>query len=81
FAAEDFIDLSAIDASTRISGNQAFAFIGTAAFSGTAGQLRYDLTSIPGSALVQGDTNGDRTADIEIELRGVGALTAQDFLL
>ena len=36
----DIIDLSALDANAGIGGNQAFSFIGTAAFSG-AGQLRY----------------------------------------
>lgn len=38
----DRIDLSVIDASTKTTGNQAFTFLGTAAFSGKAGELRYD---------------------------------------
>ena len=37
----DHIDLSGIDANLVASGNQAFTFIGTAAFSGAPGQLRY----------------------------------------
>ncbi|WP_374440471.1 S8 family serine peptidase [Stella sp.] len=79
FDAEDRIDLSAIDADTRTSGNQAFTFIGTAAFSGGAGQLRYVVS---GSDLtIQVDTNRDRTADLEIQLKGVTRLDALDFIL
>ena len=37
----DGIDLSQIDANVYASGNQAFNFIGTAAFSGTPGEVRY----------------------------------------
>ncbi|EHK55022.1 PQQ-dependent sugar dehydrogenase, partial [Allomesorhizobium alhagi] len=37
----DLIDLATIDANTLVGGNQAFSFIGSAAFSGVAGQLRY----------------------------------------
>jgi VCBS repeat-containing protein len=65
--AGDRIDLSAIDA---IAGGRdnAFNFIGTAAFSNVAGQLRYDNTT-PGTTLVQGDTNGDGIADIQFALQ------------
>ena len=37
----DKIDLSAIDADTGAAGDQAFSFIGTALYSGVAGELRY----------------------------------------
>ena len=37
----DHIDLSRIDADVYAAGNQAFTFIGTAAFSGTPGEVRY----------------------------------------
>jgi Ca2+-binding RTX toxin-like protein len=37
----DVIDLSAIDANIHAAGNQAFSFIGTAAFTGTPGEIRY----------------------------------------
>jgi Ca2+-binding RTX toxin-like protein len=37
----DLIDLSGIDANIHAAGNQAFTFIGTAAFSGTPGETRY----------------------------------------
>jgi serralysin len=55
------------------AGNQAFRFIGSAAFSGVDGQLRF------AGGLLQGDTNGDRVADLEVRI--VGALLAGDILL
>ncbi len=62
----DRIDLSSMDAKTTSSGNQAFAFIGTAAFHGTAGELRYVKTS--SDTYVYGDVNGDKTADFAVHL-------------
>jgi Ca2+-binding RTX toxin-like protein len=41
FAEGDRIDLGAIDADVYAAGNQAFTFIGDAAFSGTPGEVRY----------------------------------------
>jgi hypothetical protein len=70
----DKIDLATIDADADgTAGNQRFTFIGTSAFSGVDGQLRFS------GGLLQGDTNGDRVADIEIKI--VGALIAADILL
>ncbi|MEK1927108.1 MAG: M10 family metallopeptidase, partial [Rhizobium giardinii] len=37
----DRIDLSVIDANSKATGNQAFAFLGKVAFTGTAAELRY----------------------------------------
>ncbi|HEY7808522.1 MAG TPA: Ig-like domain-containing protein [Croceibacterium sp.] len=81
FASGDKIDLSAIDANTVHSGNDAFTFIDTAAFSGTAGELRVEETSID-HWVVQGDINGDGTADLMIDVTSVGhSLAAGDFVL
>ena len=63
-AAGDRIDLRGIDANTAIAGDQAFSFIGTAAFSGSAGELRYQ--NVSGQTLVYGDVNGDGQADFSI---------------
>lgn len=74
----DKIDLSAIDANTALGGDQAFAYIGNAAFSGTAGQLRYV------GGIVSGDINGDGIADFQIQLQfagGGGPLAGTDFFL
>src|SRR5439155_1690149 len=42
---QDTIDLTQVDANTLLSGDQAFAFVGTAAFSGATGELRYEQIS------------------------------------
>jgi hypothetical protein len=77
-AQDDIIDLSAIDA-RKGGGDNAFTFIGTAAFSGAKGQLRYQD---PGDdLLVQGDTNGDGVADISLLLARLSPLGAGDFVL
>jgi serralysin len=70
----DRIDLSGIDADTDgAAGNQAFGFIGAHAFTGADGQLRF------AGGLLQGDTNGDRVADLEIKI--IGALARADIIL
>jgi serralysin len=77
---EDVIDLVGVDAvTTNGVSNDAFTFIGTAAFSNVAGQLRY--SSAAGVTTVQMDVNGDGVADMIIRLTGTIALTAQDFVL
>lgn len=79
FADADRIDLSAIDANSAAAGNQAFTFIGVAAFSGVAGQLR--VATAGGITTVTGDLNGDKVADVSIDLTGSLALAAADFVL
>lgn len=74
----DTIDLSAIDADTTRSGNQAFDFIGTEGFD-DAGDLRIHLKN--GDAFVRADRDGDGVADFEIKLETPGALDAFDFIL
>ena len=69
----DRIDLSAIDASTRASGDQSFTWTGSGTFSKVAGQLTFS------GGLLRGDTNGDGKADFEINIRG--ALGAADIIL
>jgi serralysin len=77
----DRIELDRIDADTLTAGNQAFSWIGSGAFTGTAGQLRAYEQS--GTWFVEGDTNGDGTADlvIALTLQGPTPLSASDFLL
>ncbi|TKD50720.1 M10 family metallopeptidase C-terminal domain-containing protein [Sphingomonas baiyangensis] len=69
----DKIDLRGIDANEGTAGDQAFAFVGSAAFNGTAGQLRY------ANGLLQGDIDGDRVADFTIEVNR--PLTINDLIL
>jgi Ca2+-binding RTX toxin-like protein len=77
----DLIDLSGIDANSRIAGDQAFTLLALpgAAFTSVAGQLRYDF--VGGNTLISGDINGDRVADFQIQLSGVVILGASDFVL
>jgi serralysin len=67
-----------IDANANTAGNQAFTFIGAAAFSGAAGQLR--TYSQDGSNYVAGDVNGDGEADFTINL-GAATAVGTDFFL
>ncbi len=77
----DRIDLTAIDANSALAGNQAFSFIGGAAFTGVAGQLRVQASGT--NQLVYGDVNGDGVADFLIVVTPVGAvpLVGGDFQL
>jgi Ca2+-binding RTX toxin-like protein len=77
---QDKIGLTAMDANTMKSGDQAFAFIGSTSFSNKAGELR--LEKHDGYTVVQGDTNGDGVADFAIELdHFTYTMKASDFLL
>ena len=71
----DRVDLATIDANTRLSGDQAFAFIGDAGFGRIAGQLRF------AGGVLQADLNGDARADMEIAIQGVSTLLAADLIL
>ena len=74
----DDIDLSQIDANSGAGGDQAFSFIGTSAFTGVAGQLRYDV--IAGSTHIFADVDGNLIADLQI-VANSPVLTASDFIL
>jgi Ca2+-binding RTX toxin-like protein len=75
----DRIDLEAIDADQATQSDGAFTFIGGAAFSGAAGELR--ATIVNGLSLVQGDCDGDGSADFAIRVDSAAPLVASDFIL
>ncbi|QNN64477.1 hypothetical protein H9L12_09115 [Sphingomonas rhizophila] len=75
----DRISLEQVDANPMLDADQAFTFVGTAAFSGVAGELRYQ--QIVGNTYVQGDMDGDGVADFWIRVDGLHALSASDLLL
>jgi len=91
-AEHDIIDLSAIDANSTQSGNQAFTLIGKNSFHHVAGELRqttYDIGSST-AVLLEGDVNGDGVADFRIDFTDRFATTnylgdytfvASDFVL
>jgi Ca2+-binding RTX toxin-like protein len=71
----DKIDLSAIDAIFGTAAEDAFKFIGSAAFGNVAGQLRYV------GGVLYGDVDGDGLADLTIQLSGAPTLTPADLIL
>ena len=80
----DKLDLSSLDAKTGTTTNDAFSYIGSSAFSGTAGQLRTQVVhdSSGDYTIVQGDVNGDGVADFEFVLVNyTGAVSSTDFIL
>lgn len=89
-AERDRIDLSGIDAVAG-GANNAFVFLGSGAFTGRAGQLRFgdreDIGDIDGDGdadfiiLLSGDVNGDGAADFGIRLLNVDSLSASDLVL
>ncbi len=83
----DKIDLSTIDANGGAAGDAAFTFLAAngAAFTGAGAELRWVQVNPAGTVndktIVEGDLNGDRVADFQIELTGLKVLTAGDFIL
>jgi Ca2+-binding RTX toxin-like protein len=87
----DAFDLTRIDANTLLEGDQAFTFIGGAAFSGngspsaaSAGQLRATLSDVNTNTWrVEGDINGDGIADliIDVVVQNGQPLTSGDFIM
>ncbi|MEI6643189.1 MAG: calcium-binding protein [Novosphingobium sp.] len=82
----DVINVSAIDASTKLLGDQAFAWGGmTYPGAGHAGALwgqHFDANVYgPEFVRVYGDTNGDGTADFCFDVLNVTTLSASDFVL
>lgn len=75
----DRIVLTQIDADSSLRGNQAFTFVGDAAFSGDAGELR--AVAFAGGLRVLGDLDGDGQADFRFTVSGATTLGAEDFLL
>lgn len=79
FAQGDRIDLSGIDANTQKRAIQDFVFIGVNAFHGVAGELRAEVAG--SSTFVYGDTNGDKVADLAIQMTGAVTLSLSAFIL
>ncbi|CAB1082927.1 Alkaline phosphatase (EC [Olavius algarvensis Delta 1 endosymbiont] len=74
----DRIDVSGIDAISGTAEHEEFIFIDDDAFSGSAGELRFVHDASDG--LLEGDVNGDGTADFTIELLGVTSLAGDDIM-
>ena len=74
----DKVDLSGIDANPWTSGDHAFIFIGTGAFTGRAGLLR--VVKLASGVMLEGDLNGDWVGDFQVELAGVTDVLASDII-
>lgn len=77
----EIIDLSLIDADPLAGGEQAFAFIGSAAFSGNGAQVRFVQDAGTGVTLVFVRLAGIDAPDMEIEMSGLLTLTETNFIL
>lgn len=75
----DRIDLSGIDAVAETLDEDSFQFVGGAAFSGTAGELR--VAAAAGGWEVSGDCDGDGVADFSILVASPAQPLAGDFVL
>ncbi|MFC3632084.1 peroxidase family protein [Paracoccus angustae] len=81
--AGEVIDLSMIDARSGFgnNGDQAFNFIGGTAFNGANANGGLRIVQQGGNTIVQGSTDSDTAVEFEIELTGLLALAADDFIL
>jgi Ca2+-binding RTX toxin-like protein len=74
----DQIDFSGWDANANRAGVQSFKWAGTAAFHGVVGELR--MVAITGGWQIQGDLDGDGTANFRINVQTAGTLEPVDFI-
>lgn len=83
----DDIDLRSIDANGSAAGDPAFKFLAAkgAAFTGVKGQLKWSQVNSSNNTLdktiIEGDINGDKKVDFQIELTGLKTITSGDFIL
>ncbi|MFC0666734.1 M10 family metallopeptidase C-terminal domain-containing protein [Azotobacter chroococcum] len=71
----DKLDLSTLDGNAATAANEAFSFIGSAAFaSNVTGQLRF------AGNVLYGSTDADTAAEFEIQLAGVTTLSVADLI-
>ncbi|WP_068118956.1 calcium-binding protein [Tropicimonas marinistellae] len=79
FSAGDRINLRGIDADSGAKGNQAFDFISTDDFSGSAGELR--VVEQGDRLVLKGDVDGNGRLDFRLVLLDAETVDAGDFLL
>ena len=79
----DRIDLSALDANGAAPGDSFILLAKGKGFTGEAGELRWYTGTADGKSvtIIEGDINGDKSADFRLDLDGRLALGKDDFLL
>jgi Ca2+-binding RTX toxin-like protein len=77
-AGGDRIDLAAIDANPTLAGDQAFTFLGTGAFTGAPGELRYFASA--GDVFLRATIPGS-VSSFEVRIAGITVLAAGDIVL
>ncbi|WP_172332379.1 calcium-binding protein [Mangrovicoccus sp. HB161399] len=75
----DLVRLDQMDADAATAADDAFAFMGYAGFTGTAGELR--AADLGGIQRIEGDIDGDGAADFAIDIVGTDAAEAGWFVL
>lgn len=80
FSQGDRIDLRAIDANGATPAIDSLTFIGAAAFSGAAGELRV-IDHGDGQWTVEADASGDGIADLIIDVTSAGPIGPGEFVL
>jgi Ca2+-binding RTX toxin-like protein len=75
----DRLDLYEVDADVYAAGDQAFRFIGAAAFSGTPGEINY--VYVDGDTIIQMQTGLDADVEGVIRIQGIVTPEASWFLL
>ena len=78
FDSNDRIDLRSIDADPNLAGDQAFSFIGSAAFS-APGQVRVNLGTA--NTVISVNLTGNAGSEMRIVLQGLQTVDATDLLL
>ena len=79
---QDKIDLAGIDADTTHAGNQAFHWVGNAAFTANhPGEVGWFTSGA--NTIIQASTDNDATAEFQLQLSGISgpSLAATDFFL
>ena len=76
---QDKIDLTGIDADTTKAGDQAFHWVGSAAFTGAPGELGFFTSGA--NTVIQASNDTDSAGELQIQLTGHPALAATDFYL
>lgn len=77
----DRIDMSGVDANANTDADDAFVFIGSSGFSGSAGELRTQGLGGANALIVEADVDGDGSADMQIFVNLTMSMSSSDFIL